>query len=86
MTSEYVDFSVLEAEKTKPILSLTGQFIPQGSQFAISYHNWGKTWFVEKHPDICKRLVYLSQQLPDDPDFVLYRLLAGLAEAINTCF
>ncbi len=24
--------------------------------------------------------------LPDNPDFLSYRLLAGLAEAINTCF
>ena len=43
-------------------------------------------WLVEGHPNICERLVYLSQPLPDDPDFVLYRLLAGLTEAINTCF
>ena len=43
-------------------------------------------WLVEEHPDICERLVYLSQPLPDNPDFVLYRLFAGLTEAINTCF
>ena len=43
-------------------------------------------WLVEEHPSICDRLVYLSQPLPDDPDFLLYRLLAGLTEAINTCF
>jgi hypothetical protein len=43
-------------------------------------------WLVEEHPNICERLVYLSQPLPDDPDFVLYRLLAGLTEAIDTCF
>ena len=43
-------------------------------------------WLVEKHPYICDRLVYLSQPLPDNPDFLLYRLLAGLTEAINTCF
>ena len=41
---------------------------------------------VEKHPSICERLVYLSQPLSDKPDFVLYWLLAGLTEAINTCF
>jgi Transposase DDE domain len=40
----------------------------------------------EEHPDISERLVYLSQPLPDKPDFVLYRLLTGLTEAINTCF
>jgi len=43
-------------------------------------------WLVEEHPNICEGLVYLSQPLSDDPDFVLYRLLAGLTEAINTCF
>jgi len=43
-------------------------------------------WLVEAHPTICDRLVYLSQPLPDKPDFLLYRLLGGLTEAINTCF
>jgi hypothetical protein len=43
-------------------------------------------WLVEAHPNLCDRLVYLSQPLPDNPDFLLYRLLAGLTEAINTCF
>jgi len=43
-------------------------------------------WLVEEHPSICDRLVYLSQPLPDNPDFLLYRLLGGLTEAINTCF
>jgi len=43
-------------------------------------------WLVEAHPNICDRLVYLSQPLPDNPDFLLYRLLGGLTEAINTCF
>ncbi len=43
-------------------------------------------WLVEEHPNICDRLVYLSQPLPDDPDFLAYRLLGGLTEAINTCF
>ena len=43
-------------------------------------------WLVEAHPNICDRLVCLSQPLPDNPDFLSYRLLAGLAEAINTCF
>lgn len=44
------------------------------------------SWLVEEHPNICDRLVYLSQPLPDNPDFVAYRLFAGLTEAINTCF
>jgi hypothetical protein len=43
-------------------------------------------WLVEEHPNICERLVYLSQPLPDNPNFLLYRLLGGLTEAINTCF
>jgi hypothetical protein len=43
-------------------------------------------WLVEAHPNLCDRLVYLSQPLPDNPDFLLYRLLGGLTEAINTCF
>ncbi|MFZ2146782.1 MAG: transposase [Sedimentisphaerales bacterium] len=43
-------------------------------------------WIVEGHPDIGDRLVCLSQPLPDKPDFLVYRLLMGLTEAINTCF
>jgi len=41
---------------------------------------------VETHPNLCDRLVCLSQPLPDNPDFLAYRLLGGLKEAINTCF
>jgi hypothetical protein len=43
-------------------------------------------WLVEAHPNISDRLVSLSQPLPDNPDFLSYRLLGGLTEAINTCF
>jgi hypothetical protein len=43
-------------------------------------------WLVEAHPGLCDRLVYLSQPLPDKPDFLAYRLSGGLKEAINTCF
>lgn len=43
-------------------------------------------WIVEGCPDIVDRLVYLSQPLPDKPNFLVYRLLTGLTEAINTCF
>jgi len=43
-------------------------------------------WLVESHPNLCDRLVYLSQPLPNDPDYLAYRLLGGLTEAINTCF
>jgi len=43
-------------------------------------------WLIEAHPNLCGRLVYLSQPLPGNPDLLLYRLLAGLTEAINACF
>jgi hypothetical protein len=43
-------------------------------------------WLVETYPSICDQLVYLSQPLPDKPDFLSYRLLGGLTEAINVCF
>jgi hypothetical protein len=43
-------------------------------------------WVVEQDLNLCQRLVRLSQPLPDKPDFLLYRMLAGLTEAINTCF
>ena len=43
-------------------------------------------WLVEEHPNLSERLVYLSQPLSDKPDFLGYRLLLGLTEAINTCF
>jgi hypothetical protein len=43
-------------------------------------------WILEGHPYIAERLVYLSQPLPDKPDFLLYRSLTGLQEAIDTCF
>ena len=63
-----------------------------------NFHRWGRGganllppmiylgWLVEKHSNICDRLVYLSQPLPDNPDFLLYHLLGGLTEAINTRF
>jgi len=41
---------------------------------------------IEVQPNLLDRLVYLSQPLPDKPYFLLHRLLAGLTEAINTCF
>jgi len=43
-------------------------------------------WLVEEDPNICDRLVCLSQPLPDKPEFLFYRLLGGLIESINTCF
>lgn len=41
---------------------------------------------VEAYPHLGDRLVGLSQPLPDKPDFLSYRLLGGLTEAIDTCF
>ncbi|MHC4394527.1 MAG: hypothetical protein ACYS1A_02615 [Planctomycetota bacterium] len=49
-------------------------------------HDSSHTKILSIRADICGRLVYLSQPLPDKPDFLLYRLLGGLTEAINTCF
>jgi hypothetical protein len=43
-------------------------------------------WLLEAHPCMSDRLICLSQPLPDNPDFLLYRLLDGLTEAIDTCF
>ena len=43
-------------------------------------------WIVEAHPNIAERLDCLSQPLPDKADFLSYRLLTGLTEAINACF
>jgi hypothetical protein len=43
-------------------------------------------WLIETHPHMCDCLIRLSQPLPDKPDFLLYRLLDGLTEAIDTCF
>jgi hypothetical protein len=44
------------------------------------------SWITEAHPNLAERLIRLSQPLSDEPDFLSYRLLAGLTEAINTCF
>jgi len=43
-------------------------------------------WIVETAPALCERLIRFSQPLPDKPDFLLYRMLTGLTEAINGCF
>lgn len=43
-------------------------------------------WLLGIHPNISGRLVSLSQPLPDNPDFLSYRLMGGLTEAINACF
>jgi hypothetical protein len=43
-------------------------------------------WITEEHPGIAERLIYFSQPLPDEPEFIGYRLLSGLIKAVNTCF
>jgi hypothetical protein len=43
-------------------------------------------WLIEADPHMCDCLIRLSQPLPDHPDFLLYRLLDELTEAIDTCF
>lgn len=43
------------------------------------------TWLLERQPHLAERLIAFGQPLPDEPDFLLYRLLTGLAEAIAAC-
>jgi len=43
------------------------------------------TWMLERKPGFADRLIALGQPLPDEPDFLLYRLLTGLTEAITAC-
>ena len=43
------------------------------------------TWLLERHPNLAQRLIRFGQPLPDKPDFLLYRLLTGVTEAINVC-
>jgi len=43
------------------------------------------TWLLERHPNLAERLISFGQPLPDQPDFLLYRLLTGLTEAITAC-
>jgi hypothetical protein len=44
------------------------------------------SWIVEKTPKLCDRLISFGEPLPDKPEFLLYRLLTGVTEAINACF
>jgi hypothetical protein len=41
------------------------------------------TWLIEREPNLAARLIAFGQPLPDQPDFLLYRLLTGLTEAIT---
>ena len=43
------------------------------------------TWMLERKGSLADRLIALGQPLPDEPDFLLYRLLTGLTEAITAC-
>lgn len=43
-------------------------------------------WVIEKHPRLTDRLIEYGQILPDEADFLFYRLLTGVTEAINACF
>lgn len=43
-------------------------------------------WLLERQPHLADRLIAFGQPLPDQPDFLPYRLLTGLTEAITACF
>ena len=43
------------------------------------------TWLLERQPNLAERLIAFGQPLADQPDFLLYRLLTGLTEAISAC-
>ena len=43
-------------------------------------------WLWEKHLGLAERLIDYAQVLPDEVDFMLYRLLTGLAHILNACF
>ena len=43
------------------------------------------TWLLERTPNLAERLIAFGQPLPDKPDFLLYRMLTGLTEAITAC-
>lgn len=41
------------------------------------------TWLLERGPNLAERLIEFSQPLTDEPDFLLYRMMTGLTEAIT---
>ena len=43
-------------------------------------------WLWEKHLRLAERLINYAQVLPDEVDFILYRLLTGLTHILNACF
>jgi hypothetical protein len=43
------------------------------------------SWLLERKPALADRMIAAGQPLPDEPDFLLYRMLTGLTEAITAC-
>ena len=43
------------------------------------------TWLLEQKPCLADRLIAFGEPLPDHRDFLPYRLLTGLTEAISAC-
>jgi hypothetical protein len=43
-------------------------------------------WLCEKHLRLAERLIDYARVLPDEVDFMLYRLLTGLTHILNACF
>ena len=43
------------------------------------------TWLLERQPNLADRIIAFGQPLSDSPDFLPYRLLTGLTEAITAC-
>jgi len=43
-------------------------------------------WILESHLDLAERLIRFGQPLPSQADFLSYRLLTGMTEALNACF
>ena len=43
-------------------------------------------WLYEKHLPLAERLIDYAQVLPDQADFLFYRLLTGLTHLLNACF
>jgi len=43
-------------------------------------------WLWEKHLRLAERLIGYAQVLPNEVDFMLYRILTGLTHILNACF
>jgi hypothetical protein len=43
-------------------------------------------WVIETHLDLAERLIRFGQPPPSQADFLAYRLLTGMTEALNGCF